>query len=124
MKPAARHRGIATAVASAVAAWLLAAGSTSHAQGASDAASLRLRSLAATCAQCHGTDGRPAAGALVPALAGVPAARIVEQMGAFKSGARSGTVMPQLAKGYSDEQIARLAAYFAAAGAKPADAKP
>jgi cytochrome c553 len=114
VKPAAHDRGIAAAVASVLAPLLLAAGSAAHAQGPADAASLRLRSLAATCAQCHGTDGRPADGALVPALAGVPAARIVEQMSAFKSGARSGTVMPQLAKGYSDEQIAQLAAYFAA----------
>jgi cytochrome c553 len=32
---------------------------------------------------------------------------------AFKTGARPGSVMPQLAKGYSDAQIAQLAAYFA-----------
>ena len=75
---------------------------------------LQLRSLAATCAQCHGTDGRAAPGSIVPALAGGPAADTVEKMSAFKAGTRPGTVMPQIAKGYSDTQIRNLAAYFAA----------
>ena len=88
---------------------------------AQDASALRARSLAATCAQCHGTDGRPPPGAAMAALAGVPAAYLTEQMNAFKAGTRPGTVMPQLAKGYSDAQIAQLAAYFAQppTGAKP-----
>ena len=80
---------------------------------AQDASALRARGLAATCAQCHGTDGRAPAGSAVPALAGTPAAYLAEQLQAFKSGVRPGTVMPQLAKGYSDAQIAQLAAYFA-----------
>jgi cytochrome c553 len=32
---------------------------------------------------------------------------------AFKSGTRTATIMHQLAKGYSDEQIRLLASYFA-----------
>ena len=84
---------------------------------AQDAPALRARSLAATCAQCHGTDGRAADGSAVPGLAGMPAATLIEQMNAFKSGARSGTVMPQLAKGFSEAQIAQLAAWFAQAPA-------
>ena len=88
---------------------------------AQDANALRARSLAATCAQCHGTDGRAPPGAAVPALAGMTAAYMTEQMKAFKAGIRPGTVMPQLAKGYSDVQIAQLAAYFAQplTGGKP-----
>jgi len=80
--------------------------------------SLRARSLAANCAACHGTDGRAAAGTLLPGLAGVPAPVLIEQMKAFKTGARVGTVMPQLAKGYSDAQIEQLAAWFAQAPTK------
>jgi cytochrome c553 len=38
----------------------------------------------------------------------------VQQLLAFKAGSRPATVMTQLAKGYSDEQIRQLAAYFAA----------
>ena len=75
---------------------------------------LYTRSLAATCANCHGTDGRTTPDSTVPALAGMPATYIAEQMKAFKSGARPATVMHQLAKGYSDEQIASIAAYFGA----------
>jgi cytochrome subunit of sulfide dehydrogenase len=81
---------------------------------AQDAAALRDRSLAATCAACHGTDGRAIGGAAWPALAGMPAAKLAAQMQAFKRGERTGTVMPQLAKGFSDAQIDRLAAWFAA----------
>jgi cytochrome subunit of sulfide dehydrogenase len=81
---------------------------------AQDAAALRVKALAATCANCHGTQGRAVEGAAVPGLAGMPAAYLVEQMKAFKSGARPATVMHQLAKGYSDAQIDQIAAYFAA----------
>jgi cytochrome c553 len=35
-------------------------------------------------------------------------------MKAFKDGTRPATVMHQLAKGYTDQQIEQLAAYFAA----------
>jgi cytochrome c553 len=89
---------------------LLAAGTCAQAQ---DAMALRARSLAASCAQCHGTDGHVPPGSAMPAIAGKPASYLIEQMTAFKSGARPGTVMPQIAKGYSDAQIVALAAYFA-----------
>ncbi len=92
---------------------LVAAGSAL----AQDAQALRARSLAATCAQCHGTEGRAIDGAAVPGLAGMPAPYLAEQLKGFKSGARAGTVMPQLAKGYSDAQIDLLAAWFASAAA-------
>lgn len=70
------------------------------------------RDLAATCAACHGTAGRSASSEVV-ALAGLPKAHIVSQMQAFKDGTRPGTVMHQLAKGYTDRQIEALAGYFA-----------
>jgi len=75
---------------------------------------LQQRTLAAACAQCHGTAGRAGAGALLPALAGMPAPYVEAQLKAFKNGSRPATVMHQIAKGYSDAQIAQLAAYFAA----------
>lgn len=67
--------------------------------------------LAANCAGCHGTAG-VAAGNSLPALAGQPKDSIVANMQAFKSGARPATVMHQLAKGYTDEQIEMIAGYF------------
>jgi len=107
-------KGAGRIVAAAAAAALSGAATLA---GAQDVAALRGRSLVATCAACHGTDGRAAPTAAVPGLAGMPAAYLVEQMKAFKSGARNGTVMPQLAKGYSDAQIEQLAETLAKAGA-------
>ncbi len=75
---------------------------------------LYTKSLAATCANCHGTNGKVVNGSPVVGLAGLPADYIASQMKAFKSGARPATVMHQLAKGFSDVQIDQLAAYFAA----------
>ena len=93
-----------------VAALLLAAAPAM----AQDAQTLNTRALAATCANCHGTNGKALANSPVTGLAGLPASFIAEQMKAFKSGARPATVMHQLAKGYSDAQIDQMAAYFAA----------
>jgi cytochrome c553 len=81
---------------------------------AQDAGALRTRTLAATCAGCHGTDGRALVGASVPGLAGRPAAELAELLRAFRRGERAPTVMHQIAKGYDDTQIDGLAAYFAA----------
>lgn len=81
---------------------------------AQDAKALQLKALAATCANCHGTQGHAVDGASVPGLAGMPASYIVEQMRAFKAGTRPATVMHQLSKGYNDAQVDAIAAYFAA----------
>jgi len=70
------------------------------------------RDLAAACASCHGTDGASVQG--MPYLAGQSRAYIVERMLEFKSGKRPSTVMQQIARGYTDEQIEALAAYFSA----------
>ena len=97
----------------ALAASLLACAGLSTAQ-AQDAKALQVTALAATCANCHGTQGQAVANAAVPGLAGLPATYMVEQMKAFKAGTRPATVMHQLAKGFSDVQIESIAAYFAA----------
>ncbi|MBX3637863.1 MAG: c-type cytochrome [Rubrivivax sp.] len=70
------------------------------------------RNLAATCANCHGTNGN-ARGDMKP-LAGLQADKIVAMMNDFKSGAMPATIMHQIAKGYTDEQIRLVAGYFAA----------
>jgi sulfide dehydrogenase cytochrome subunit len=67
--------------------------------------------LAGTCANCHGTAGRSAGG--MPSLAGQPEAYLVQQMQAFRDGKRPATIMHQLAKGYTDEQIQALAKHYA-----------
>ncbi len=69
------------------------------------------RSLAASCAACHGTNGKSQGG--MPVLAGLDKALFVTQMKDFKSGARPATVMHQHAKGYTDEEFELMASYFA-----------
>ena len=81
---------------------------------ASDAQQLRTRALAATCAQCHGTDGRAVAGEPMVALAGQQKDYLLSQLLAFRSGQRKATVMHQLSRGYSPEQLEALSVYFAA----------
>lgn len=73
------------------------------------------RNLAAACANCHGTQGRSVG--VIASLAGQGKADLVRKMQDYKSGRASGTVMPQLAKGYTDEQIDLIAGWFA--GQKP-----
>lgn len=74
------------------------------------------RNLAATCANCHGTDGH-ARGDMKP-LAGQSADKIVAMINDYKSGAQPATIMHQIAKGYTDAQIRLIAAHFAAQPAK------
>ena len=90
-----------------VLAGLLAATGLAQAQDANLA-----RNLAATCANCHGTNGQ-ARGDMKP-LAGVSAEKIVAMLADFKNGNQPATIMHQIAKGYTDEQIRLMAAFFAA----------
>jgi cytochrome c553 len=79
-----------------------------HAQP-TDATNLYHRGLAATCANCHGTDGKGVVDGGMPLINNLTSEQILTQLKAFKSGAREGTIMPQLAKGYSDEQLEIIA---------------
>ena len=73
---------------------------------------LQVRSWAGSCSNCHGTNGVAQPG--MESLAGVPAADITKKMLDFKAGRKPATIMHQLSKGYSDEQIAAISAFFAA----------
>jgi cytochrome c553 len=87
----------------------LAAGGAARAEGAAIPAGAR---LAATCAACHGTGGATK-GDTLPALAGQPQHSLAAALRDFKAGKRQATIMTQIAKGYTDEQIEQLAAWFA-----------
>ncbi len=100
-------------IAALLAALPILAPSTAQAAGADDAKILYTRSVAATCANCHGTDGRAQDDATVPGLAGMSADYIATQIEAFRKGERQATIMHQIAKGFSDEQTRQLADYFA-----------
>jgi cytochrome c553 len=75
-----------------------------------------IRYVAANCANCHGTLGHTS-GAM-PSLAGLQKPYFLEQMRLFREGKRPATVMHQIAKGYSEDQVEALADYFARQAAK------
>lgn len=82
------------------------------ASSAAQANELQVKVWAAACATCHGTNGN-SVGAMVR-LAGADAKATLESLLAHKRGERKGTIMHQIARGYSDEQLAQIANYFAA----------
>ena len=88
-----------------------------HAQTLS-AADRQARAWAASCAACHGTLGR-ATGAIVP-IAGRDAEQLHRTLLEFKTGQRpAATVMHQHTKGYSDDELRRIASFFATQPATP-----
>ena len=66
---------------------------------------------AASCSGCHPTSTRVASP--VPRLVGLERAAIVRAMQEFRSGQRAGTVMDRLAKGFTDDEIQAIAAWYA-----------
>ncbi|MDP1646974.1 MAG: cytochrome C [Rubrivivax sp.] len=70
------------------------------------------RNLAATCANCHGTNG--AARGDMKMLAGVKADTLIAMINDYRTAAQPATIMHQISKGYTDEQIRLIAGYFAA----------
>jgi sulfide dehydrogenase cytochrome subunit len=67
---------------------------------------------ALSCSGCHPATANVATP--VARLAGQDAAAIVAAMQAFRSGGRSATVMDRIAKGFSDDEIKSIAAWYAA----------
>jgi len=92
----------------------LCLGTTPILAAAKDPQKLRTRALAATCAQCHGTDGHAVEGEALVRLAGLPKDHILSQLLAFRTGQRPATIMHQITRGYSELQLEQLAAYFSA----------
>ena len=72
----------------------------------------QVRVWAAACANCHGTEGRALQG--MEALAGKDKDEMLQKLLDFKNGRKPATIMHQLSKGYTEEQLAQISAYFAA----------
>src|SRR5262245_19976703 len=79
--------------------------------GAALAASPEAPPAASSCTGCHAA--RAGVDTAVPQLTGRPAADIVAQMQAFKSGQRPATVMDRIAKGLGDGEVEAIAAWYA-----------
>jgi len=67
---------------------------------------------ASSCSGCH--PATRAAETTVPRLVGRDAAQLVSAMQSFRSGQRPSTVMDRIAKGYSDDEVKAIAAWYAA----------
>lgn len=83
--------------------------SLSFAQGNATAG----ESKVAVCSACHGIAGQSSIGAN-PKLAGQNAKYLIKQMQDIKSGARTVALMTGLLNGSSEQDIADIAAYYAA----------
>lgn len=81
--------------------------------GAAIAAQDKTAALANTCNNCHGMNG-VSVGESMPSIGGLPEAYLRTVMLQWKTGERYSATMGRLIKGYSDQQIADLAKYFAA----------
>ena len=66
---------------------------------------------AASCSGCHPASSRVTSP--VPRLLGLDRAAIVRAMQEFRSGQRVGTVMDRIAKGFTDEEVQAIAAWYA-----------
>jgi cytochrome subunit of sulfide dehydrogenase len=64
---------------------------------------------AASCSGCHSTSRVTTP---VPRIYGRPADTIVTLVAAFRSGARPATVMDRISKGFTDEEMAAIAAWL------------
>jgi cytochrome subunit of sulfide dehydrogenase len=69
--------------------------------------------LGQPCAGCHGTNGH-SAGDSMPSIAGLSNRYLLKAMLDFKRDLRPSTIMGRIARGYSDQELATLSAYFGA----------
>ncbi|VVE02401.1 Cytochrome subunit of sulfide dehydrogenase [Pandoraea anhela] len=79
------------------------------------------RDWAMACMSCHNAAAPVHVGKTsLPALEGRSATAIMTSLQAMRDGRQPATLMPQLLKGYRDDELQRIAAYFAAQpAAKP-----
>lgn len=68
--------------------------------------------LAASCLSCHGAHGEGVAASGFPAIAGLPALYIEDQLADYASGVRNNPAMSPIAKGLSEADRKSLAQYF------------
>lgn len=72
--------------------------------------------LANACTSCHGVEGLSVGAA--PSLAGQTEEELLEKLHAFRDQTVEATIMNRLARGYTDDEIAALAAYFSSVEAE------
>jgi sulfide dehydrogenase cytochrome subunit len=80
---------------------------------AAQAADPKIEALARSCNSCHGLNG-VSAGLSMPSIGGLPESYLYTVMLQWKHGERYSATMGRHFKGYSDDELAGLAKYFAA----------
>lgn len=70
----------------------------------------KVRGWAAGCNACHGPDGRSEAG--MPSLAGRDKNEMFKYLTEIKEGKRTATVMHQIGKGFSNDELQRITDFF------------
>jgi len=76
------------------------------------------RMLANNCDACHGTNGR-IFDEVMPPLVGIPKDRFIEIMMDFKKEKRPAIIMNHIARAFLDDEIVRLAEFFAQQPVEP-----
>jgi len=88
---------------------LLPAASVRAQEASAQETDAQVQLLAQSCTSCHSADR----GNAIPALYGRKARRLEKYLLGYKAGTRKGTLMPRIARGYTDEQLTELAHFFA-----------
>ncbi|HEX5514826.1 MAG TPA: c-type cytochrome [Gammaproteobacteria bacterium] len=92
---------------------ILTLGATAAVSAAGDIERGR-QQAAQTCVACHGLDGAGQAAAKFPRLDSLDVGYLTKQLQDLKSGARKNVIMQPFAANLTDQQIADVAAYYAA----------
>jgi cytochrome c553 len=95
----------------ALAATLLFSASTADARRGNVEAG---RELAKTCQACHGADGNGIGDGQYPNIAGQYEDYLLHSLKAYKSGERNNAIMAGFVAGLDEQNMADLAAFFAA----------
>jgi cytochrome c553 len=69
---------------------------------------------AQTCAACHGANGVPIDPKTIPIISGQQQSYLMKQLRDYRSGERANPIMTAIAKGLAEDELRKLAAYFAA----------
>jgi cytochrome c553 len=67
-----------------------------------------------TCAVCHGQNGVPIDPKTIPIIWGQQQSYLVKQLHDYRSGDRDNPIMSPIAKGLAQDDLRKIAAYFAA----------
>jgi cytochrome c553 len=73
-----------------------------------------IETKAQMCAACHGQNGVPADPKTMPLIWGQQQSYVMKQLHDYRSGDRDNAIMSAIAKGLAQEDLRKIAAYFAA----------